>query len=240
MASALDVLACLESSDELGISELARKLGVAKSTVHRMVSTLCAKGFVERNAETNCYRLGLRLYELGQAAATRSRLRRTALPLLEQLRMRTGHTIHLAVPDGADIIYVERLHSHRGLQLLSDVGHRLPAHVTASGKAIAAFDPEVAEARRAAGFPYWTSCSIRTADRYEAALDEVRRNRFAINDQEAVHGMTTVAAPVLDRTGRARAAISIVAPIREVGCALTAQAGLVTAVARRLAHDLCI
>lgn len=238
VSSALDVLTCFENDHELGITDIARRLGVAKSTAHRLVTTLCARGFVERNPETGCYRLGLRLFELGQLSVQRSRLRRAALPLLEDLRARTGHTIHLAVPDGADVIYVERLHSHRGLQLLGEVGRRFPAHITASGKVLAAFDPQFAKARRAAGFPPWTSCAIKTAARYDAVLAEARRTGFAVNDEEVVRGLTTVAAPVRDHTGRARAAISIVAPTRDLGGMVGTQARLVTAAAGRLARDL--
>jgi DNA-binding IclR family transcriptional regulator len=240
VASALDVLCLFHTEAELGVTEIARRLGVAKSTAHRLVTTLHSRGFVQRNDETGGYGLGLRLHELGRLAAARSHLRRTAMPLLESLRVRTGHTIHLAVPDGKDIIYVERLQSRRESPYLGDIGHRLPAHVTASGKVIAAFSPHVAEARRSAGFPAWTPSSIRSQASYDAALDEVRRNGFAVNDQEAVLGMTTVAAAVRDREGHAHAAISIVSATRDLDGAIARQARLVTAAAQRLAHDLCL
>ncbi|MYZ06559.1 helix-turn-helix domain-containing protein [Streptomyces sp. SID2999] len=240
VTSALEVLDCFETQQELGITDIARKLGVAKSTAHRLVTSLRAKGYVERNEDTGCYCLGLKLHELGRLAAERSRLRRTALPLLESLRVRTGYTVHLAVPDGPDVIYLERLHSHQGLMMLHGVAHRQPVHLTASGKAIAAFDATVAQARRDAGFPRRTAASITDRRQYDAALDRVRHQGYAVNDQETVDGLTTVAAPVRDRTGRARAAISVVAPTSALAGVVTGQARLVSAVAQRLAGGLCL
>lgn len=240
VASALDVLGLFQEEPELGVSEIARRLGVAKSTAHRLVTTLHAKGFVQQNHETGGYGLGLRLHELGRLAAARSQLRRAAMPLLESLRVRTGHTIHLAVPDGGDVIFVERLQSKRESPYMRDVSHRWPAHLAASGKVIAAFNPEVAAARIQAGFPGGTDAAIHSVVHYQAALAEVRRNGFAVNDQEAMRGMTTVAAPVRDRDGCARAAISIVSTTQDLDGNLTRRARLVTSAAQRLAHELCL
>lgn len=96
----LDVLDCFLADDELRVSEIARALGVAKSSAHRMLSTLLSRGFVEQNPGTGRYRLGLHIYELGQLSISRSRLRQAALPIMEDLRQRTGQTIHLGVADG--------------------------------------------------------------------------------------------------------------------------------------------
>ncbi|MCX9191542.1 IclR family transcriptional regulator [Carbonactinospora thermoautotrophica] len=238
--AALDLLDCFASADELGVSEIARRLGLAKSTVHRLLTTLCARGLAEKNPQTCRYRLGFRLYELGQLAISRFELRQAALPLLEELRERTGCTIHLAIPDGADIVYVERLQTLRGMRLMTNVSRRLPAHCTSSGKAIAAFDPAVAQARRAAGFPQLTSCSIRSAADYDRELEAVRRTGYAVNHDEALVGLSAVAAPVRDREGRARAAISLVGLTREIEGAIERNARLAQAAANKLARTLCL
>lgn len=240
VSAAVDLLDCFGSAHELGVSDIARRLGVAKSTAHRLLTTLCNRGLVEQNPETGQYRLGLHLFELGQLAVSRFRLSQAALPLLEELRQRTGCTIHLSVPERADVLYIERLQSLNGMQLFAGVGRRLPAHCTSSGKAIAAFDPTLAQNRRAAGFPVITSSTIRTPAAWDRALDETRRRGVAVNRDEVSVGLTSVAAPVRDHAGRARAAISIVGPTRDVAQGVERSARLVSAAANKLARSLCL
>ncbi|MEE6176960.1 IclR family transcriptional regulator [Mycobacterium sp. 050134] len=210
VANTLDVLDCFLTDDELGVSEVARSLGVAKSSAHRMLSTLLSRGFVEQNPCTGRYRLGLHLYELGQLSVSRSRLRQAALPIMEDLRQRTGHTIHLGVADGPDVVHLERLQSREGLDLLDALPRRFPTHCSSTGKVLAAFDPAVAEARRRATFPAITSSSVRSAQEWETTLAKIRRAGVAVNRDEVATGAMSVAAPIYDGVGRARAALSIV------------------------------
>ena len=210
VGSTLDVLDCFLSDDELGVSEIARALGVAKSSAHRMLSTLLSRGFVEQNPASGRYRLGLHIYELGQLSISRSRLRTAALPLMEDLRQRTGQTIHLGVADGPDVVHLERLQSRDGLTLLGTQPRRFPTHCSSTGKVLAAFDPAVAEARRRAGFPPITPNSVKSEAEWDATLAKVRRAGVAVNRDEVANGAMSVAAPIFDGTGRARAALSIV------------------------------
>lgn len=238
--AALDVLDCFADSDELGVSDIARRLGVAKSTAHRLLTSLCTRGLADKNPETGQYRLGLHLFELGQLAQNRMRLRQAAMPLLEELRQVSGCTVHLAIPSGPDVLYVERLETLRGIPLMTKVGRRVAAHCTSSGKVIAAYDPELVRARKAAGFPALTDRSIRTEADYDRALAEVRRRGVATNLGEVLVGVSSVAAPVLDSGGRAQAAISLVGPAQELGPDLGRSARMVTVVARKLARSLGI
>lgn len=240
VTAALDVLDCFIDADELGVTDIARRLGVAKSTAHRLLTSLCARGLADKNPETGQYRLGLHLFELGQLAGQRSRLRRTAMPLLEELRQVSGCTVHLAVASGSDVLYLERLETLRGMQLFGGVGRRLPSHCTSSGKVIAAYDNDFARARKTVGFPALTDVSIRTVGDYERALVDVRRRGVATNMGEALTGLASVAAPVLDATGRAQAAISLVGPAAEFASDVGRPARLVTVAARRLARTLGI
>ena len=162
VATALDLLGLLAVEPDLGVAAIGRRLGIAKSTAYRMVTTLCAKGFVQKVPETKSYRLGLRLHELGQLVASRSQLRDHALPLLESLRAQTGETVHLAIPEGSQMFYVERLESYHGLRFSSRVARMRPIYLTSSGKAVAAFNPAVAEAAMLAGFEAKTPRTIRT------------------------------------------------------------------------------
>jgi DNA-binding IclR family transcriptional regulator len=209
VANTLDLLDLFMTEEELGVTDVARNLGVAKSSAHRMLTTLVSRGFAEKDPETGRYRLGLHVYELGQLSISRNRLRRTALPLLDELRQLTGLTIHLAVADGADVVHLERLQSRQGIELLGDLPHRFPAHCSASGKALAAFDPEMAAARRRARFPSLTAATVHTERDFDRALAEIRHRGVAYNNGEAWEGAGSIAAPVCDGSGRARAAISI-------------------------------
>jgi DNA-binding IclR family transcriptional regulator len=236
--TALDLLDCFMASDELGVTDIAQRLGVAKSTAHRLLTTLSARGMAEKNPETGRYRLGMHVYELGTLTANRNRLRKLALPVMEELRQLTGHTIHLSVADGADVIHLERLQSMRGVHVMVDLQRRFPVHSTAGGKAIAAFNAEVADARRRADFPVLTSRTVRSGSDFDRVLAEVRRTGYATNREEAMLGFTSIAAPILDSAGLARAAISIAGPNREIDPNFERIARLVLTAARKISKAL--
>jgi DNA-binding IclR family transcriptional regulator len=225
LATALALIDCLASEPELGVAELGRRLGIAKSSAHRIVTTLAASGYVQRVPETRSWRLGIRLHELGELVASRSQLRDHALPLLESLRAQTGETVHLAVPEGAQMFYVERLESYHGLRFSSRVGRVRPIYVTSSGKAVAAFNPAVADAALAAGFTPRTPRTIRTKEQFLRCLVETRERGYAYSIEEDEPGLASVAAPVLDHTGIARAAISVAGPVTRVSKSHIAQMG---------------
>jgi DNA-binding IclR family transcriptional regulator len=208
VATALELLDCLAAERELGVAELGRRLGIAKSSAHRILTTLVGKGYVEQVPETRNYRLGLRLHELGAYVASRNQLRDHALPLLEALRAQTGETANLAVPEGPQMFYLERL-SYHGLRFSPRTARVRPIHVTSSGKAVAAFNQEVAEAAIAAGFEPKTPWSINSKEQFLRCLAETRTRGYAYSIGEDEPDLASVAAPVLDRTGVARAAISV-------------------------------
>lgn len=212
VASALDVLDCFTWSPELGVTEIANRLGVSKSTAHRLLSTLKAKRLVEQVPETGRYRLGLHLYELGQLAVSRFDLRAAALPVIERLRAATNLVVHASVADGADVLYVERMESWQGRAFSSKVPRRMPVHCTSSGKAIAAHDEHVARARLEAGLPRRTPRTITDPAVFLRTLAEVRERGYSLNVEEAEPGMSSVAAPVLSPSGSVLAALSIAGP----------------------------
>lgn len=212
VGAALDVLDVLAGHEELGVSAVARELGVAKSTAHRLLTTLAARGLVEQSAETGRYRLGMRLYELGHRAMTGNRLRAVALPVLAELRRRSGLTVQLAVPDGGDVLYTERLETTLGVTLMQQTGLRLPAHTTSSGKAIAAYRPDFADARRRLGFPARTPHTLTSEEAWDRVLDETRRQHGALSYDEARVGVSSCAAPLHGPAGEAIASVSLVGP----------------------------
>jgi DNA-binding IclR family transcriptional regulator len=233
--TALDLLDCFEDDDEIGVSDLARRLGVAKSTAHRLLTTLVSRGYAERNPESGRYRLGLRLYELGSLAIGRHHLSQVALPLLQDLRERTYSTVHLAVADGDSVVHIQRLESLRCVKLFSGVARRVPVHSTSCGKAIAAFDPVCAAARIDAGFPSFTPSTIRSAEDFEAELSLTRKRGFALNHDETRTGLTSIGAPVRDGAGRALAAVSVVVPTSDADRHVDQYARLVSVTAAKVA-----
>ncbi|MCA0437872.1 MAG: IclR family transcriptional regulator [Actinobacteria bacterium] len=240
VTSALDVLDCFSRDAELGVSDIARRLGIAKSTAHRLLTTLCSRGLTEKNPQTGQYRLGLHLFELGQLAQQRLRLREVALPLLEELRQVTGHTVHLGVLDGADVVYAERLETAECRRIMATVPRRFPSHCTSSGKVIAAFNPALLEARLELGFPPKTVGTIRSAQAYQAAVRQTAKAGVGITHGEAVSGLSSVAAPIRDLGGRAYAAVSIVAPTTRMLAEVDRTARLVSTVGRRISSRLAM
>ena len=203
-----------EEQVEIGISELARRLGVAKSTVHRLAVTLVADGMLEQNPDTGKYRLGIALFRLGSLVRRRMIMSNEARPLLRELREKVNETVHLAVLDGDEIMYVYNLESTQAIRMRSDVGVRKPAYCTAEGQAILAFQPaEVVERVVRHGLAPRTPQTITDGIQLRKVLDGIRHRGCAIEDEESELGMRCVAAPLRNDAGEVVAAIGLAGPV---------------------------
>jgi IclR family pca regulon transcriptional regulator len=199
----------------LGISELSREVGLSRSTTHRYVATLAGLGYLRQDAPTRKYRLGPRVLDLGFSAINSMELREVAAPYLQQLSDETGYTVNMAILDDVDIVYVERCRSARAGQREIDlnlhVGSRLPAYCTSLGKVLLAYLPAdtqadvLARSDLARRGP--NTLVSRTALAHE--LKRVRRNGFAINNEELAYGLRSIAAPILAHDGAGVAAINL-------------------------------
>ena len=199
---------------EIGVSALAARLGLAKSTVHRLASTLVAEGMLEQNPETGRYRLGIALFGLGALVRRRMNLSTEAKPFLFALRERTNETVLLAIPTDGEVMYVYNLESTQAIRMRSDIGVRKPAVCTAEGQAILAFQPEEAIERViAAGLLARTPQAITDPQRLDAALAQIRRRGCAVEDEESEIGMRAVAAPIRDDGGNVVAAVGVAGPV---------------------------
>ncbi|WP_068249378.1 IclR family transcriptional regulator [Janibacter corallicola] len=196
VGTALDVLECFATDSALGVSDIARRVGVAKSTAHRVLTTLASRGFIEQDEETGLYSLGLHLYELGTLSLARNQLRHAALPTLRMMAHQTGLTVNLGVADGADVVFIERIEAQDSVRFLGHSGRRLPAHTTSSGKAIAAFDEQLDQERRIAGFPPRARETIRREEDWDAELRWVRSNGHARTRDASYDGSASVAVPI--------------------------------------------
>jgi len=203
---------------ELRVSELAERLGLHKSTVHRFLVNLEAAGLVERNPRTGRYRLGLRIFELGGLVMQRMDLWDEALPFLEGLVRDSGETGHLAVLDGGEAIYVERVEARRALRIPSAVGRGYPVHATNLGKVLLAHLPreEVARIVDERGLAGYTPHTITDVADLEAELGLIRERGFAVDNEEYDEGLRCIGAPVWDHTGRVVAAMGIGGPVTRV------------------------
>ena len=131
-----------EDEVDIGISALAKRLGIAKSTAHRLAVTLVAEGMLEQDRDSGKYRLGVGLFRLGALVRRRMEVSNEARPYLYSLRETINESVHLAILDGTEIMYVYHLESTHAMRARSDLGVRKPAHSTAEGQAILAFQPQ--------------------------------------------------------------------------------------------------
>jgi IclR family pca regulon transcriptional regulator len=198
----------------LGIADIADELGMSRSTTHRYVITLVALGYLEQGASRK-YRLGLRVTDLGMSALNSTGLREHAHPYLEELRQRTSYTASLAVLEGTEILYVDRVRSFRRGQGKAELdvhtGSRLPAYCTAMGKLLLANLPDseqrdvVASIKLAKRGP--NTITSKKALREE--LEEVLDAGFAVNDEELAADLYAIAAPVRNEARDVVAAVNL-------------------------------
>ncbi|MGI9538738.1 MAG: IclR family transcriptional regulator [Miltoncostaeaceae bacterium] len=203
---------------ELGVTEMAERLDLHKSTVHRFVVNLEAAGFLERDVRSGRYRLGIRIFELGGLVMQQMNLWDEALPFLEGLVRDTGETGHLAVLDGGEAIYVERVEARRALRVPSAIGRGYPAHATNLGKVLLADLPkaELRELVASKGLHAYTPNTITSLADLEEELDRIREQGYAVDNEEYDEGLRCVGAPILDHSGRVVAAIGIGGPVTRV------------------------
>lgn len=207
---------------ELGVTELAGRLGIGKSTVHRLLATLLSEDLVEQDPATGRYRLGLAVHDLGSAVSAGSSLHAAVLLPMGDLRDRTGETVQVGVLDGRDVVYVERLDSANTLRLFVDVGRRSEANATGTGKCLLAFLPPDHLDRLLEGWELRrrTPHTITNHADLRRDLLKIRRLGYAMTQNESEMGVLSVAAPIRDTAGRVIAAISVAGPAQRMEQAL--------------------
>lgn len=199
---------------ELGVSDISRALNLKKATTHRLLASLRRRGIVEQDVRSRRYRLGLKLWELGQLATTHVDWLERVKPFLQQLTDLAGETTHLAVMSDGQVLYVEKVESTRSLRMPSQVGRRLPAHCTGVGKALIAFLPD--EILRSLidrrGLPAFTPNTITDPARLAEELAVTRARGYSVDNEEIEEGLVCIGAPVRDHTSHVIAAVSIAGP----------------------------
>ncbi|MEU6841710.1 IclR family transcriptional regulator [Streptomyces sp. NPDC046716] len=194
----------------LSLSDLARRAGLPVSTVHRMLTELLAWGALEKD-ERGRYRIGLRLWELGALAPRGQGLRECALPYLEDLCQVTRENVQLAVRDGTDVVFVERLGGSSAVPTLTRVGGRLGSIATSAGLVLLAYAPaQVQDAALGEPVKAHTAFTLCGAVQLRRVLAQVRACGYAVSDRQLSLDTLSVAAPVLSPDGEVVAAVSLV------------------------------
>jgi DNA-binding IclR family transcriptional regulator len=211
ISRALAILDAFDSAHcRLSLSEVSRRSGLPLATTHRFVNELVAWRGLCR-CDDGRYEVGLRLWEVGLLAPMHSRLREVALPFLQTLYEATRENVHLAVRDGRDTLYVEKLAGHRSVPIISRIGGRLPLHATGVGKALLAYEtPEFRRDYVAQPLVRPTRYTIVETRRLLTDLEQTVQRGYAVTREEMTLGSCSVAAPILDRLGRPVAAVAVV------------------------------
>jgi IclR family transcriptional regulator, acetate operon repressor len=224
----LDAVA--DEPGEVGLSELARRTQIKKATVYRLATELVERRLLDRGAYG--YRLGFRTFELGQRVQVSRLLRNLALPYMEDLYEISHEIVQLAVLDGAEIVYLEKLTGHRSYHAPSGVGERYPAYCSGLGKAIVAFSSDaVVERVLAAGLPARTPRTITDPGLFRKELARVRAGGVAYDREEGHPEVSCVASPVLNPEGLPIVALSITGPSYRMGLPRLATAVRATSLA---------
>ncbi len=253
VSHALDILESFtKTEDELGVTELSKRLGLHKNNVFRLLATLEHRGYIEQNKATENYRLGAKTLQIGSIFIEQRECRRQARPVLESLMAASGETAVVAVLRGDKVIYMDSVETNKTVRAISRVGAMLPAHCTAVGKVQLASlsSTEIERLYPEMNLPGLTEKSIQTRDALITELKNVAEMGYAFENEECDSEVRGIAVPVRDFSKAVIAAVGIVAPasrltddrlekggnislLLESGQALSAKLGFSPAAARK-------
>lgn len=207
---ALDILLCFTQDRDLGLTEIASKIDLHKSTVHRLLATLEEKGFLIRNPATEKYSLGIRIWELSTHLPAFDESAAVLLPSMERLRDRLGETVSLYLRDGIERVRIQAVQSQQAIRRVAQIGARLPLSVGASSKVLAAYAPPevLKELLESSGWPDYVEKDV-----YQEQLNDIIRLGYATSFEEREPGAAAVAVPVTGRGGNVIAALSLSGPV---------------------------
>lgn len=207
----LDVLGAFRADcPELTLSQISRRSGLPLTTTHRIVGELAARGMLERGADGK-YRIGLRLWEIASLAPRGLRLREIALPCMEDLCQATHENVQLAVREGTELVFIERLAGHRAVPVLTRVGGRFALHATGVGLVLLAYSPpEIQEQVLDGPLESWTPRTITSPVQLRRILADVRQRGYSLSDRQVTMDSLSVGAPIRAAGDEVIAALSIV------------------------------
>ncbi|MFV0393733.1 MAG: IclR family transcriptional regulator [Coprobacillaceae bacterium] len=199
----------------ISLSDLSKRLDMAKSTLHGLLSTLVDIGYLEQVQESGKYKLGVQLFELGSQIMNTWSEKEIAQPYMEELARRTSETVHLAMLSNGEVLYVDKKEGNSSIRIVTAPGVKLPAHCTGVGKTLLAFLPEEKwkDILDTVGLQKYTSYTITKEEMLYKELDKIRRQGYAYDNQEYLDGLRCISAPIFDNNGRLVFALSISGPL---------------------------
>ena len=211
---ALGLLELVAGADGMTLSALASASGLAASTVHRLLTTLAAHGFVESGEPDQTWTIGVEAFRVGQAFHRRFKVATMGRPIMRDLMEATGETANIGIFEGGDVVFISQVESTEPIRAFFRAGERRHAHASGIGKALLAQLPRERVDRlvRDAGLPRFTDATITEAERLHVELEAIRRRGWSLDDEERSRGMRCIAAPIFDENGEAIAGLSISGP----------------------------
>ncbi|MEH7417808.1 IclR family transcriptional regulator [Neobacillus drentensis] len=212
---AADVLGLfLTSHPEQSIKEISDRLNLSKSTVHGIIKTLEHRGYLEQNSENQKYRLGIKLFELGNYVGKHLDIGRIARPIIKDLVEELHETVHLVSLQRDELIYIEKVEGPNALTIYSHIGKRAPFHCTGVGKAILSHlsEDEVNRILSSISLEAFTEFTKTNIEEIKGLLPSIREQGYAFDDEEIELGLKCVAAPIFNHQGNVIASISCAAP----------------------------
>jgi len=225
----------------ISLAHVSARVKLHKPTVHRLLQSLGQHGMIIQDPESKAYRPGLKLFELSNAVLRNMELRTQALPELAELNRRTNETVHLAVLDEGDVIYIDKEESQHTIRMFSAIGKRGPAHCTGVGKVLLAYLPldELQRVLSQRKLKRFTNRTLTTGAALRRELDLIRERGYAIDDTEHEPEIRCAACPIRDHSGRVVAAMSLTAPtLRMSRDRIEAMAPLVREYADRISRKM--
>lgn len=211
---AVKIIECFnEERKELKLSEISERLGLNKSTVHGIITTLKYNGFISQDNETQKYKLGIRFIEFGDLVINSINIRNAVLPVIDEVCAKIEETVHVAMLDGIDVVWIEKRECTKSIKTSTKIGARLPAYSTADGKIIICYqDNDKIINYLPKRIPKHTQNTITNKAQFINKLEEMKKNSCAIDNEEYIEGIRCVAAPIFDHDGKVRFSLSTTGP----------------------------
>lgn len=210
--------------DGLGVTEIGNRVGLHKSTVHRLLTSMEERGYIEQNQDTGMYRLGLKFVELCSLYLNSVELKTEAHPYLRNLSVLTGQPVHLATLVDGEAVYIDKIENYNDIRMYSAIGKRVPLHCTAVGKILLSDKdlPQIQELLGHQELPKFTPNTIEDLGQLLEEINEIKKMGWARDDEEHELGIRCIAAPIYDYRKRIIAAVSasgnknIISPHRDL------------------------
>ncbi|MGP6139874.1 MULTISPECIES: IclR family transcriptional regulator [unclassified Jeotgalibaca] len=210
---AVQVLNCFtERNPEWRLTEIAEQLHVGKSTAHGIVNTLKWNGLLNQDEETQKYRLGLKLMEMGELVKKSIDVTEVAGPFIDDLCDLVEETVHLGTLVDSEVMYVDKRETQQSIRITTTIGSRIPAQNTGIGKCLLAFSSQSVLENLPDEFETFTPHSIATKAELLEELERIRQNGYGHDKEEYAKGLYCVAAPIFDYTGNVHYAVSVSGP----------------------------